>query len=434
MYLVLNKEYLADYHVRECESFDSFFSDLKEEKIGEFSQYPSTTRFPKAEAPLALVHPLLSNVYSIIPFYGTTIVYVTPNKKRVFQKQNGFSPDDIDKLVDFAKETGKIQFILSTHPLLYEGLDFLDPLFSELNVPESFLLPLNYFIDEEQIKQPKIEYETIAGLGFLQYIFNEYLKAGLPLLGVTKQYLMDAAEQYAFAKISGYNEIIELLQNKMHEREFKSVEGLIGIIAHFISYKRLPLNGIHNYSRECISIMRSGIKSERIDPKEYQPSSGIPFDIGRFLIKNKKLTNASGDFNVCKELCDNYRQSDLYKLLNNLQSGVDDKNIDQVGSTKEELDEVLETLWSDADYIRRKANIIKEGIPVSIGLIGELAGRAIDPNQGLGFLTYLGYKAVDKIVGPHTEEVSNRLAKFGQKDYLVGIYDFKEKKIPKSLK
>jgi hypothetical protein len=131
----LNKEYLTDYGERERNCFGAFLKDLNDGRIDELSQYPPLGRFPKAEAPLACVHPLLSNIYSIIPFYGTTIIYVMPSSKSMFQSQNGFSPDDINKLVDFAKETGKMQFILAAEPEFYEGLDFLDPLFTELRVP-----------------------------------------------------------------------------------------------------------------------------------------------------------------------------------------------------------------------------------------------------------------------------------------------------------
>ncbi len=428
----MNKEYLVDYHQREQNLFDTFLKDIYANNLDELSQYPPLGRFPKAKSPLACAHPLLSNIYSIIPFYGTTIIYISPNKKSMFQAQNGFSPEDIDKLVDFAKETGKIHFILSTHPIFYEGLDFLDPLFTELSIPESFLLPLDIFADKKQISRLKVEYQTIATLGFMQYIISEYSRAGFSLFSAVKHYYEDAAIQYAFAKMLGHDDLTKLLEEKMLERDFKSVEGLVGIIAHFINSKRVPLSGIQNYSKDFLSIMRSGIKSDNISPQEYQPTSGIPFDIGRFLIRNKKLTNASGDFGVCKELCDHYRQSDLHKLLVNLQCGIDDQDIDVINSTKEELDDSLENLWSNAGYIRKRANILKAGIPFSIGLIGKLAEIAVSANENLGILASLGYLAIDKIVGAKSTGLSERLAKFGQKNYLVGIYDFK-KKLPKTI-
>ena len=429
----MNKEYLADYHERERNRFAAFLKDLENGKIDELSQYPSLSRFPKAQAPLASAHPLLSNIYSIIPFYGTTIIYVMPNSKSAFEKQNGFSPDDIDKLVDFAKETGRIQFILSVGPECYERLDFLDPLFTELKVPESFALPVGFFADKKQTATFENEYRTIADLGFLEDMTVEYSKAGLSLASVFKHYYYDAAIQYAFAKVLGYDDLIKLLEEKMLERDFRSVEGLIGIIGHFINFIiRSPLKAIQNYSRESLSLMRSGIKSDDVSPQEFQPTSGIPFDIGRFLLQNKKLTNASGDFEACKELCAHYRQSDLHKLLINLQSGIDDRNIDVIDSTREELDAVLDNLWSDADSIRKRANMLEIGIPISLGLIGYLAERAVNANQGLGFLASLGYVAIDKIVGAHTAGLSERLAKFGQKNYLVGIFDFK-KKLPKAI-
>jgi hypothetical protein len=216
----------------------------------------------------------------------------------------------------------------------------------------------------------------------------------------------------------------------MLARDYDSAYSLLQIVVVFINSIRDSLRSDYMFSKDFLEMLRSGIKTENATHEEYEPVSGVPFEIGRFLIENKKLTNASGDFEVCKELCDHYRESNLHKLLTNLQNGINDRNVDFIGSTKEELDTVLDKLWSDAETIRKRIKVLETAMPISLALIGDLAGQAIGANQGLGFLAGLGYKAVDKIIT--AKNVSERLAKWGKKDYLVGIYDFK-KKLPPTL-
>jgi hypothetical protein len=98
------------------------------------------------------------------------------------------------------------------------------------------------------------------------------------------------------------------------------------------------------------------------------------------------------------------------------------------------LDDTLENLWKDADSIRRRIKVSETMIPVSMGIIGSFAGHVIGAGEGLGILAGLGgFAAVDRIIGTRRENISERLAKWGKKDYLIGIFDFK-KKLPLTLR
>jgi hypothetical protein len=127
--------------------------------------------------PLARAFSYSSSVYSIIPFYGTTVIFIKPGSKSQFQLRHDFSLEDLDKLLDFAKSSGKVQFVLSARPIYYEKLDFLDPLFTELKVPEHIMLPADFFADKKTIDKSVDEFRTIARLGFENAIKNWVTRA-----------------------------------------------------------------------------------------------------------------------------------------------------------------------------------------------------------------------------------------------------------------
>lgn len=434
--LSLRKEWLINYEKREDELFNRFLKDLKMEKIDENAQYPPLKRFRKITQPITTVNvAILSSVYSVIPFYGTSIVMIYPVSKTLFEDVHGLSPDDLCKLVDFAKSEGRIQFALGGRATKYEKLDFLDPIF-ELRPPRFSVLPETLFVDENTFKKSKVEFQTLANLGYKTYQYqkqNELIQKGLIATTAKDEYENDV-RYYSFAKCLGYYDLTDLIERMLLE-DYESADRLLGIAEHFLFRERLsPFRRIQTYCGNFLSFLREGITKDSDVQGEYEPTTEIPFEIGRFLIKNKKLTNASGDFEACKELCYRYRQGDLHKLLIDLQNGVQDRNIDAIASTREELDATFENLWKDADSIRRRIKASEVMISVSMGIIGHLAGQVVGAEQGLGFLAGLGgFAAVDRIIGTRRENISERLAKWGKKDYLIGIFDFK-KKIPLPLK
>ena len=365
------------------------------------------------------------------------MITIYPATKYVFEEMNGFSPEDIGKLVDFAKSDGRIAFALGGRATKYEKLDFLDPIF-ELKPPRFSILPEDFFVDEISLRKARIEFYAIAELGFKDFCQKRYIK--LEAAGLTYDDDIDGeckndARCYAFAKSLGYNDLTDLIE-KMLLEDYESASKLLDIAQHFVFREILtPLERIPSYSGYFLNDLRSGITSDIETQKEFEPVTNLPFEIGRFLINNKKLTNACGDFEVCKELCDHYRQGDLYKLLIDLQNGIADRNIDSIGSTKEELNIVLDNLWKDSDSIRRRQKKFEKAIPVSLAIIGEFADKVVKSGEGYGFLAGLlvSYAVIDRIISSQGESISERLAKWKQKNYLVGIFDF-NKKIPAALK
>lgn len=118
-------DWLADYDSKETEESDKFLLTVYDNKISSDYRYPFPGRFKKLQFPASQAFYL--DIWAQIPLYGSSFVIVPPLPKDQFLFQFGF--EDIKQfydLVDFHKETGRIQFILNSSPKRYAECDFLE--------------------------------------------------------------------------------------------------------------------------------------------------------------------------------------------------------------------------------------------------------------------------------------------------------------------
>jgi hypothetical protein len=62
---------------------------------------------------------------------GTLLIPLRPATKGDTLNFNGFDVEEIEELIKLSKDEGKIHFCLPADPLLYMGIDHLDPIFKE---------------------------------------------------------------------------------------------------------------------------------------------------------------------------------------------------------------------------------------------------------------------------------------------------------------
>lgn len=138
----MNREFLQDYEARERELLEKFQRSVLEGKFGSDQIYPPKERFVKICEPIAKagVAPF-GSIWPLIPLYGSLVVPIAPKPRETFAQAHGFGARDLDKLIDFCKDTGKVQFVLNTFPTDYEGLDYLDSLLVEIVPPMGGYLP-----------------------------------------------------------------------------------------------------------------------------------------------------------------------------------------------------------------------------------------------------------------------------------------------------
>lgn len=423
----ISKDYLIDYQARETELWEKFLKDIRSGNFAENTQYPPLRRFPKINRPFSQVYPYKSSMYYVLPFYGTTIINLMATSKEIFEVHHGFNPHEIDKIIDFSKETGKIHFILVDEPIEYSHLDFLEKLFEELKPPFASAIPEELLVDPKVYKKYKTDFHTISSLGFYQeHLRKPSIKHFPDACRSYDESLSELdlmASSYAMAKSLGYDELTNLIDDMQLERNYEAAAQLLTIAMAFINQPKLDtFKAPMSWSGNAISFMLRGIRSAT--DGAYEPDVEMPFEIGRFLLQPGKLTFMTGQsIEACKSIIDTYSQSDLYKVMKNLETGIRDNNIDVTMANRDELERILDNLWKDADSIRRKKDILSNGIPFALGLIGELASGF----KGQGILAGLGFKAIDRIISGQKDGISERLAKWRQKNYMVGIFDFKQK-------
>jgi len=132
----LDKEYLTEYSARERE-FIGKLGNISKSGIDNCKR-EYKKRFKRLEEPIAR-SPGLMSVWPQIPLYGTLIVTLSPFGAGRFSEYHGFEVADIPQLVNFARSTGKVSFVLTKDPVEYADLNFLDPIFTELNPPRDFV-------------------------------------------------------------------------------------------------------------------------------------------------------------------------------------------------------------------------------------------------------------------------------------------------------
>src|SRR6266508_1516182 len=116
---------------------------------------------------------------SLIPFYRSSLIHVHPSSRKSTIETCGWGTDaDINNLIQLAKDTGRVQFILDRDPLHYEKHDYLEPILREMHPPTSQIIPELIF-SEKELNRAKTEFNTLRNyklIPLLKIIFNHYQK------------------------------------------------------------------------------------------------------------------------------------------------------------------------------------------------------------------------------------------------------------------
>ncbi len=111
----MNKELLSEYGVREREENQKTIALAKTHFEAGKIYYKS--RYTHLKAPVGWFAPFES-IWPQIPPYGTLIIELMPIAAERFAAYHGFDISDIDQLIDFARGTGRIGFVLGGHRIV----------------------------------------------------------------------------------------------------------------------------------------------------------------------------------------------------------------------------------------------------------------------------------------------------------------------------
>jgi len=407
------KEFLEDYEKKENERADKFLKRLEAGKVLSDEMYPPKSRFIKLKEPIA--YPVRFSVWSVVPFYGSTIIFLDAmsDRKKFDEYCNktlelGFTSRDIDEIIDLVKNTGRIQFALKFDPTSYKNLEFLEPLFRELE-PPIFPNPLPALIGEKY-KEYCVEFDTLAGFGFDEYLWSFCKNVGMDedenySTEIFRKYISG----YATLKFLGYDELVEEIGCLMIT-DYSEADKWFELFGSMIAVPSLVHpKGIFNFSKE-----------ELIDVHELGEDYGIktiPCEIGKFILE--KLVRYPETLDGCWEIMQHYDDNELYKVLNALNEGVKERKVDIIEDKRDNITEILDNVWKETDKINWKADIAR----LSVGLVGGLSANL----SGIGILAGLGFSGIDKMVGLKMDSIGEKMAKVFSPNYLVTIYDFKKR-------
>lgn len=414
------EEFLQDYEAREREEIDKFIKRLDAGKVTPNEQYPPKERFTKLKEPIA--EPFV-NIWGIVPFYGSTIAKLIPkDTKKAFDETHeylGYNSHKIDEMMDFQKETGRIQFATTMPPTQYKNLEFLEPLFRELK-PPTLAYDTDSIVGHELNKKYNIEFKTLAEFGFNRHINYATQKIGNSDIAYTSAKLDDYANRYSVLKASGYEELADEIGTLMIINPSKAHSYLI-LFGILISNRQKALfKPISNFDKSFIDSANDLGNSYGI-----RINNDVPSEIGKFLLN--KITFYPETMSGCNKVIQEYDDQDLYNILGALNDGVRRNNIDVIEDKKIDMSEILDNVWNDAKTLRMGAEGIRYGVSLNLGLIGGLAAEL----SGIGIMAGLGFTTVDTYWGMRGDSVSEKIAKFVSPNYLVSIHDFKKKHLLK---
>jgi hypothetical protein len=410
------REFLYDYEKDEIARQEQHYEKVSKGQI-EPTGYPDNTRFTKTNNPLVLCDTNIyryygEKIWSQIPFAGTLVIPLSPSTKSNFLAEHSFDAKDIDRMIDLAKETGRVQFVLSSKPTRYEGLDHLQPVFEELR-PPVVTTPWNLLGSDEDYDRWINEFNQIAVASY-----DDYLKNRVGKIGESKQYLKSAKDYQAsvYAKINWLN-----MENAVEDVK-KYIKAAPGYVLSLLDYcgfltenifNPIPLNC--NYSLETLKSYNSNIKAQ--SGAKFQ----APVEIGAYVM-NKIIKNPQ-DYYGCLGVIEQYDQNDLYKILESLDTGLKRRKKDQVLDNTEQLGILLDNIWKDASNVKQRQTVTSRsvsGASITIGIAGSMFAE--DPIIGL--LTSLGLPALEKLSDIIIR--SKKITKLFNPDYIYNIYDFKE--------
>lgn len=415
----MDREYLEDYAQREEAEYEKLV--LKRIREGKFDfekdKYPPDNRFVNLQYPVALASywsSNWSNIWAQVPFCGSLTLMIPPVPKSGFEREI-FKVSDIPKIIDFIKETGRLQVIVHGDLYAYEGLDYLDPFFEELKPPTNAGAPIEILGDEKEVKRLETAFLTLAEVKFIDLLIEVFRHEGFSSKGIASQLELDCGT-YVALKLMKY-EIAEEIENLMIDNPAEAIL-LIPWCQDFLSSPICDLRAtLKNYTFEEIKMARSFLSSV-YKPREIR----FPCEVGKFLLR--KLTYAPQGMRACYHMIDNYSAYDLQKVQESMNKAIAENHPDIVNKKTEELSQILDNVWNDK-AVPRRIKGLQIGIPLSMAAIGSVAAGPI--GTAGGFLAGLGYSVADKFIDLGTEGLSERLAKLKTKSYQANIYDFKKK-------
>jgi hypothetical protein len=424
----MNRKYLEEYEQKEKEEFVRF--QKKAETGSLMDKYPNTERFIKIQEPVAIANPLCKKLDALcaqIPFSGSLIFSIPVCSQSIFEKFY-FKTSQIQDLIEFTKEEGRLQFCLQAEPTAYTGLDYLDPFFEELRPPVLYGIPISMIGNEDEFNNASKDYVRFAttkntsGHSFFGILRDAEYRLRTP------HFMEGEAKQGQIAHFYLKKKCPELAYNleQLLTTDPKKAWVFIRTTYQFLIAPEINVIATqHNFSL-------NEYNDSNILPVQYRPKAPFfPCEIGKFLIK-KMPTYSPNELNACKQMMHLYQKYDLSKVQKALNEGIVTKDPDSLTSNVDQLSTILDNIWMDKTLPNRIKGV-RAGISISMAVIGAVLGTLNSGPTTGGFLAMLGYELADKLIDNKEEKICEPIAKLTVKNYQANVFEFRKDNANKLL-
>ena len=419
----MDKEFLSNYQAREAEEYKKLVVNKIENGTFNFNndKYPPDKRFYNLKRPVTdstFVNCFAEDRWNQVPFSGSTIICLDALPPATFEKFY-FKISEIPKVIDFIKETGKIQIALQDPPQFFEGLSYLDPFFNELEPPHMIGINYTAFVTEKNLKEGFETFNELSKIRFLDFyskICKNITQGGEYFSAQVNSQLCTFSIQYAFLKVR-YPLIAQQIEDSLIDNPLRALLLLTTSSSFIID----PLIDARcDFLTNSFDEIKRGktVLGQAIDPNKIR----FPCEIGKFLIK--KLTYAPKGLRACNELIDHYNSYDLEKVSSSLNDAISKNAPDIVQKNVSAFSEILDNVWNDKTIVNRIQGL-RIGVPFSLVALGEVVAGPIGGIGGL--LAGLGFDVANRLLEANSDGLYGTVAKRLTQNYQVNIFDFKQK-------
>ena len=139
------------------------------------------------------------------------------------------------------------------------------------------------------------------------------------------------------------------------------------------------------------------------------------------MILKKAALNPS-DYHECRSVIDLYDQNQLYSVYSSLYRSMQNQHYGDITKHSNEVEEIMDNAWEDGKKLVGRKRTISVGLDVMVGAVGFGITEMLS-NSFAGLFSSLGFRVLDNYT-PWTHNISEKLMKKIQPNYLVNIYDF----------
>ena len=412
----MDREFLEDYEKKELQEINRFIKSVSEGRFSKTQRFPPDQRFRKLHDPVIYPGSMNMPIWPLVSFSGSTIIPLLPAEKGMFEKLHRFRVHEIDEIVSFAEETGKIQFVLMRKPTDYHELDFLNPIFERLKPPQFIGMPLKEFASHDVLTKYGVEFSTLVNLGFSNYVRRTSSYASRTDLFET--YMTNLQGNYIMIKAVASSDICKDLEDALVTDYERAMELILLMDVLILRPLRNPLRCTESYVLETLKKAHQFANKHKIKMQ----AKPFPCEIGRLLMH--KLTRYPESLEACKQLAAQYDEQDVHKLINAINEGILRDQPDVVEKNEDELSIVLDNIWADKS-LHRGITGIKFGVPLFLGAVGTIAAGL--SGSYVGLLAGIGFDVVDKILELKEEAFTEKISKAFCSSYQAIIFDFRKK-------